>query len=243
MTAPPDLVVAADVAAEAAGRIAAALRESIANEGRATLALSGGSTPGPVYRRLADEPDVDWANVHVFWVDERCVTADDEWSNERLARETLLDHVPIPGEQVYPMACAADPDAAAEAYDAGLKQFFGGQRAAFTVAVLGVGEDGHVASLFPGVSPPEPGRWAVHTQAPPPHPVPDRLSLTLHALDGAHLALFVATGAKKRDVLARVFADYDREPADALPAAAVRPTEGKVVWVVDEAARPNNGTA
>lgn len=240
MTISPELVVTDAAAAEAAARIAAALRAGLAADGRATLALSGGSTPGPAYRVLAEAPDLDWANVHVFWVDERCVPPDDDRSNERLARETLLDHVPVPPGQVYPMACASDPDAAADAYDRGLKQFFGGQRAAFDVVVLGVGDDGHVASLFPGAaSLKEHGRWALHTEAPPPHPVRDRLTLTLPVLNAARLALFIATGGKKREAVRRVFDLYDGEPDEAAPASFVRPTDGALVWVIDEAARPD----
>ena len=238
--APPELLVFDDpdaLAAAAARRIADALRAGIAAENRATLALSGGATPGPTHRRLADEPGIDWKKVHVFWVDERCVPPDAPESNYRLARETLLDRVPIPDEQVYRMDCAGDASGAAALYDQGLKQFFGGQHAAFDVVVLGVGEDGHVASLFPGAASLKEGaRWALHTEAPPPNPVRDRLTLTLPALDGARLALFVVTGEGKRAAVARVFDAYDTEPEDAPPAARVRPRDGTLVWLADAAA-------
>ncbi len=248
MTAAPaefQVVPDAEALAEAASaRIADALRAAIAAEGRATLVLSGGSTPVPAYCGLA-RLEVDWKRVHVFWGDDRCVPPDHPDSNVRLAREALLGHVPVPAGQIYRMEGELEPDAAARRYEQGLKRFFGGQAPAFDVNVLGMGADGHTASLFPG-SPAlrERERWVLHTEAPPSSPIKDRLTLTLPALNAARLMLVLVSGAEKRAVLAEVLRASEPEPPDdALPAARLRPTAGRLVWLVTantapETARP-----
>jgi 6-phosphogluconolactonase len=222
------------LAEAASARVAAALREAVAARGRASLVLTGGSAPGPVYRRLTREP-LDWGRVHVFWGDERCVPPDDPESNYRLARETLLDAVPIPPDQVHRMACEDAPGEAAHAYAETLRAFFGSDETRFDVTLLGMGEDGHVASLFPGSGAVEKrDEWVLATEAPPSSPVAQRLTLTLPLLNASRLVLFLVTGAKKRATLRRVLSDG--EAGDLLPAALVRP-EGTLAWYVDEAAK------
>jgi 6-phosphogluconolactonase len=223
------------LAAAAADRIAAALREALDARGRAALVLTGGTTPGPVYRRLAARPDaLDWARVHVFWGDERCVPPGDPESNYRLARETLLGALPIPGAQVHRMACEDAPGEAAGAYTDALRAYFGGDEKLFDVTLLGLGADGHTASLFPdALAVDAPEGWVMPTEAPPSSPVAQRLTLTLPALNAARLVLFLVTGAAKRAALRRVLDAADAE--DPLPAARVRPV-GTLAWYVDEAA-------
>ncbi|HLT46058.1 MAG TPA: 6-phosphogluconolactonase [Rubricoccaceae bacterium] len=223
------------LAEAAAARIESALRDALAARGRASLVLTGGSAPGPVYRRLAARPDaLDWARVHVFWGDERCVPPGDDESNYRLAREAMLDALPIPDAQVHRMACEASPDEAAEAYADALRAFFDGHEALFDVTLLGLGEDGHVASLFPGDDAvDEPNGWVMATEAPPSSPVAQRLTLTLPALNAARLVLFLVTGEKKQAALRRVLDAADA--GDPPPAARVRPV-GNLAWYVDEAA-------
>lgn len=223
------------LAAAAAVRITSALRDALDARSRAALVLTGGSSPGLTYRCLAAHSDaLDWARVHVFWGDERCVPPDDAESNYRLARETLLDALPVPERQVHRMACASEPGDAAAAYARTLRAFFDGTEALFDVTLLGLGDDGHVASLFPGADAlDEPEGWVMTTEAPPTSPVAQRLTLTLPALNAARLVLFLVAGARKQPALRRVLdATEAQEP---LPAARVRPV-GTLAWYVDAAA-------
>ena len=130
-----------------------AARDAVAARGRFSVALSGGSTPRRTYEMLARptfRDRVDWARTHVFWGDERCVDPDDPRSNARLAHEALLRHVPVPAGQVHPMDCLPDPREAARRYEALLQNFFAGGEPRFDLILLGLGENGHTASLFPG---------------------------------------------------------------------------------------------
>ena len=224
------------LATAAAERILSALREALAARGRASLVLSGGSTPEPVFRRLAARPDaLDWPRVHVFWSDERCVPPDDADSNYGLARQTLLDALPIPEAQVHRMACeSGGPADAAQRYADTLRAYFDGAEALFDVTLLGLGADGHVASLFPDDDAVDaPNGWVMATEAPPSSPVAPRLTLTLPALNASRLVLFLVAGASKREALRRVLRPTD--PEAPLPAARVRPV-GDLAWYVDRAA-------
>ena len=154
---------------ESLSRAAAALLVKQANlavaaRGRFSVALSGGATPRRTYELLAAPPWVDqapWDRVHVFWGDERCVPLDDPRSNARLAKEAWLDHVPIPADQIHPLDCADDPAAAAGQYEAQLREFFAGKPPILDLVLLGLGDNGHTASLFPGTTVlAERERWA-----------------------------------------------------------------------------------
>ena len=150
----------------AAAFIAGLAVESIAARGRFTIALSGGSTPRPIYARLAaaDHAErIDWGKVHVFFSDERCVPPDDAASNYRMAREALLDHVPLPPANIHRMRGEEDPALAALAYEQDLQGLFRTSAApAFDLICLGMGDDGHTASLFPGTAAlRERERWVV----------------------------------------------------------------------------------
>ena len=139
------------------------VRDAVAARGRFSVALSGGTTPRRTYEVLAQPAFRDrlpWAQFHVFWGDERCVDLKDPRSNARMAREALLDHVPLPTGQVYPMLCHPSPAAGARSYEALLRNFFGAGEPRFDLILLGLGENGHTASLFPG-DPVlrEPKRW------------------------------------------------------------------------------------
>lgn len=228
------------LAEAAAGRIEAALRDAIGARGRASLVLTGGSAPGPVYRRLAARPDaLDWGAVHVFWGDERCVPPDDPESNYRLAREALLDALPIPPGQIHRMACEDAPSAAAQAYTDALRAFFGEGPPRFDVVLLGMGEDGHVASLFPGAEAVEEEEaWVLVAEAPPSSPVAQRLTLTLPLFNAARLVVFLVSGAGKRAALRHGLGEDEAE--EPLPVARVRP-RGDLAWYVDEAARGAQG--
>ena len=178
-----------DVAHAAADRIVAAL-----NGGARTLVLAGGNTPKRCYELLA-AADVKWGRVTVLFGDERCVPPDHPDSNYRLARESLLDSV-APAT-VHRIAGELGPDEAAAAYDRIL-----GALAPLDVVLLGAGEDGHTASLFPGHPEVQATGWAVGVRNAP-KPPPDRVSLTLPALQGARHVIVLATGSGKADAVAR----------------------------------------
>ena len=205
----------------------------VRSAGRCSLVLAGGSTPRPLYALLASRfrEKIPWDRVHLFWGDERYVAHDDAKSNYRMAKEALLDHVPCPSRNIHPMRTdVADPDAAARDYESTLGEFFSGGEPRFDVVLLGLGDDGHTASLFPG-SPAldERERWVVAATAPvEPR---SRLTLTLPVLTQAMQTHFLVTGAGKAQVVRRVLtgsADVDRHPAAALALGAM-----PVTWWLD----------
>ena len=226
----------ADVAGAAAERFVALAAAAIGARGRFTVALSGGSTPKALYARLAAPAfasRVDWARVHVFWGDERCVPPDHASSNYRMAREALLEHVPVPAAQVHRLRGEDDPAAAADAYDRELRTAFPQGAARFDLALLGMGDNGHTASLFPGLSAVrETARWVVAER------VDEvgmwRLTLTPPALNGAAAVVFLVAGRDKAAMLARVL-EGPRD-VDRLPVQAIAPVDGTVTWLVDDAA-------
>jgi 6-phosphogluconolactonase len=237
-----DLVVLSDPAAlaeEAARRFVDLARAAIAAHGRFVVALSGGSTPRAMHERLARSPlrdSVDWANVHIFWGDERMTPPDDPQSNYRMARETLLQHVPIPAANIYPVpTVGGTPEAAADAYDETIAATLGAQSPRFDLILLGMGPDGHTASLFPGqpevVRPSEALAAAVHNA---PKPPPARVTFTYRLINVAANVIVLVSGADKAATLREVL----RGPADVarLPAQGVRPKNGKLTWLVDAAA-------
>jgi 6-phosphogluconolactonase len=216
-------------AAESAARL---LSDAVRARGSASLALAGGATPEPAYRALAGDAgkEIDWARVHVFWGDERFVPHDDARSNYRMAREMLLDHVPCPAANVHPMPTHhANPESAAREYEAALRDFFGEGPPRFDLIHLGVGSDGHVASLFPG-SPAvrETTRWVVPSDAPDGSP---RLTLTLPVLTEAARIHFIVTGAGKARAVHAVLAG-SADGKD-LPAAQVQAAGAHVTWWLD----------
>ncbi|HEV8672729.1 MAG TPA: 6-phosphogluconolactonase [Methylomirabilota bacterium] len=244
MTGEPIVVVLDDPAAladEAAGRVAAAARETVAAQGRFAVALSGGTTPRALFERLAGPPwrhEVPWSRAEVFWGDERWVPPDHPESNYRMARAALLDPVGIPPERVHRIAGeAADPAAAAAAYEAEIARVLGGvpgeRPPVFDLVLLGMGADGHTASLFPGTAAlAERRRWVVANAVP--GLGTHRITLTLPILNRAARVLFLVAGADKAATLREVL----EGPVDPqrLPAQAVRPEAGHLVWLVDRAA-------
>lgn len=232
----PELYIAAtpnDLAREAAARFAEAAHQAILERGRFAVALSGGSTPRRLYSLLAQPPflqAVDWSRVYIFFADERFVPPDHPDSTLLLARETLLDQVSIPPGNVFPMPTEGDtPEQCAAAYAETLASFFGAVLPRFDLILLGMGPDGHTASLFPG-RPDYPGSVAAVHESPKPPPV--RLTLTLEAISHAREAWFLVTGADKAETLRAVFEGTD----PTLPAARVEPSDGRVLWLVDSEA-------
>ena len=200
------------------------------------VALSGGGTPRRCYELLAASPfleQIPWSTVEIFWGDERCVPRDDPRSNAHMTREALLSQVPLAAEQIHPLYEAGDPAAAAQNYERLLGDFFGKNEPGFDLVLLGLGEDGHTASLFPG-SPAreEKERWVRVTQRPGEEIF--RLTLTLPILNRAAQVIFLVAGASKTAILHQVLAGNEVDPP--LPAQLIRPQPGELLWLVDRAA-------
>jgi 6-phosphogluconolactonase len=224
------------LSATAAAAVADLINRAVDATGRCALALSGGSTPRTLYERLASQwrARIPWGALHLFWGDERYVPHDDVHSNYRMAKEALLDHVPCPVDHVHPMPTDfANPEAAARAYEATLRDYFAGDAPRFDLVLLGLGEEGHTASLFPrSAALAERTRWTVAVTATADPPM--RLTLTLAALTQAAAIYFLVAGSKKAHALSHVLSPA-ADP-DVYPAAAVRPAAGAVTWWVDQPA-------
>ena len=234
----------------AAGQFVAAAGDAIRARGEFVVALSGGSTPRRTYERLAMEPlasRVMWSRVQVLWGDERCVPPDQVESNYRMARETLLDHVPVPAANVHRIRGEDDPAAAAASYEATMRALLktpaGPPRAApgarIDLVLLGLGDDGHTASLFPGsAAAHEQTRWVMAEYAAAASMW--RVTLTPAVINAAADVLFLVSGSAKAGVVRRVL-EGPRRPLE-LPAQAIAPSHGRVRWCLDAAAAAELGT-
>jgi 6-phosphogluconolactonase len=213
------------------------VRDAVKQRGRFSIALSGGHTPAKMYELWATKPYGDqtpWDKVHLFWGDERYVAHDDPRSNYRMAREALISHVAIPPENVHaiPTISSAPAESAAD-YEQELRQFFGAQPPAIDVQLMGLGTEGHTASLFPGSAAlEEKQRWVLAVEAPV--TPPQRLTLTPVVLNRGRNTFFLVSGEEKRQILAALRAEPDGKPSQ-YPAARLSP-EGPVVWFLDRAA-------
>ncbi len=222
----------------AAAEDVAGLASARASEsGRFSVALAGGHTPRRLYELLSSDfkDRIPWNAVHVFWGDERCVSPKDPDSNYRMAWEAMLSRVPIPEGNIHRIEAEKGlPGAAAESYEEVLRDYFGTD-AAFDLILLGMGGEGHTASLFPDSSALEEARrWVVAVRAPEGISPPVRISLTLPALNSAREVFLLVSGKEKRPVLQEVLTDGEAAAAR-FPVAMVRPS-GSKVWYIDEAA-------
>lgn len=231
-----ELFVAAsidDLAREAARRLVELADDAIQSRGFFAVALSGGTTPRRLYQLLTQAPyrqAVDWSRVHLFFADERFVPHSDPDSTAKLVRETLLDGMPIPAENFKAMPTeGASPEVCASEYAKTLGTVLGSPTPVFDLVLLGMGPDGHTASLFPG-HPDYSGSVAVVYESPKPPPV--RLTLTLDTIRQARHVLFLVTGTDKAETLKAVF-DSLPEDDKALPAARVMASDGSSVWLTD----------
>jgi 6-phosphogluconolactonase len=213
---------------------------AIETTGRFSLVLSGGTTPRPLYELLAAPPfstSLDWTKVEFFWGDERVVSPDDPSSNFRMARESMLDKLKIPAAHIHRIR-AEQPDlqAAARAYEDEIEKVLGKvagigpQPPHFNLFLLGMGPDGHTASIFPGTKAlEETERWVI------PVDVPSlgvkRITMTPPLINSAHFIMFMVTGAAKADVVADVL-QGPRDPRRC-PAQLIHPLTGEVIWFVD----------
>jgi 6-phosphogluconolactonase len=220
--------------AQRAGRWIAAIAAQ--SRGRCAVNLSGGSTPRRLYQLLAEPPlreQLPWDRLHWFWGDERFVPPDHPDSNYRMAREALLARAPVPAANIHAIPTEGDPAAAAREYERILQMFYAAQtldpaRPLFDIELLGLGPDGHTASLFPDTAVlDERRRWAVEVVG---ARAEDRITLTYPVLESSRHTAFLVAGADKRAILARA-----RAGDPALPAARLAP-QGELVWFVDQAA-------
>jgi 6-phosphogluconolactonase len=229
----PDFETLTKAAVEEAIRLS---EEAIHQRGRFTIALSGGSTPAPFYRALAKSTNrkrLDWEHIHLFWGDERPVPADHPDSNYRMAKETLIDLVGIPEANVHRVPAELDVRLAAFSYEEVLRDFFDGDWPPFDLTLLGMGADGHTASLFPhsaGLN--EAQRWFIANYAPGMETW--RLTLTRHAINAARTVWVLVRGESKAEKLAGVLAGPQNPQAN--PIQLIHPEEGEMVWWVDQAA-------
>jgi 6-phosphogluconolactonase len=240
MTARPRIDISADFES-LAHRVAQWVTDlACAAPGRFAIALSGGSTPKRLFQLLAAAPlreQMPWERIHLFWGDDRFVPWDDPNSNYGMAREAMLAHVPIPPGHIHGIAFEGSVVEAAQAYERELKTYYGGDtldpsRPLFDVVMLGMGPDGHTASLFPGKPAlDEHRRWVVEVPEPGLNPHVPRVTLTYPALESSRSTAFVAAGADKLAMMNRVLAGEH-----ALPSARINPV-GELIWFVDRAAR------
>jgi 6-phosphogluconolactonase len=229
-----------DLGRKAADLFLEEAERAIAARGCFSVALSGGATPRALYQRLAGLPfseKIPWAKVHLFWGDERAVPPDHPDSNYRMAYETLIAHVPIPPENVHRMPAEKENlQTAAEEYEETLRRFFKlskGEWPSFDLILLGVGPDGHVASLFPG-SPAleEKKRWVIAVYVE--RLKSSRLTLTLPVLNRGREILFLAAGKEKAETIRDILSDHS--PRTDLPARRVQPDNGGKIFLLDQEA-------
>ncbi|MGC2185236.1 MAG: 6-phosphogluconolactonase [Terriglobales bacterium] len=219
----------------AAAEFAAQASQAVRTKGRFAVALSGGSTPKTLYSILATKPDIPWGKICFFWGDERHVPPDHSESNYRMANEALLSKVPVRPENIFRIhAEEKDATAAALQYEQALKDFFHlspGQFPRFDLVLLGVGPDGHTASLFPGTLALDEKKRLVVANWVPKFKT-DRITFTLPVLNAAACVMFLLTGADKASTLHEIL---ENSSAD-LPSQKVRPVKGKLIWLVDSPA-------
>ena len=238
----PEIEVLSDpiaLAARAADLFEETAGASIVARGRFRVALSGGSTPEKMYSEIAARATgrVDWAQTDVFFGDERMAPPDDPRSNYGMACRALLDRVPVPAANVFPVPVLDDRDLAALQYDRILRERLdaGSRPPVFDLIFLGLGDDGHTASLFPGMpSLAVSDLWAVGS---PPGTLPppvDRVTVTFPVLNAARLVVFLVAGGAKAQVVKEIL--EDDPPVARRPAAGVKAENGRVVWLLDAAA-------
>ncbi|MCK5554521.1 MAG: 6-phosphogluconolactonase [Deltaproteobacteria bacterium] len=245
----PNLAALGKAAAEFISTLAV---ECVNEHGVFTIALSGGKTPISLYQNLAKppyQPRMPWSHIHLFWGDERCVPSDHPDSNFAMAFRSLISKVPITPRNVHRIPGEVEPpEDAAAAYENFLREFFGStlQRdrhsnvssmsesfPSFDLILLGMGKDGHTASLFPGDEAVEgEKRWMAAVRNPRGSPLVPRITLTLPVINRARCILFLVSGSGKEKVLRTILEDPD-SAARLYPAARVMP-DGRVVWFIDE---------
>lgn len=202
--------------------------------GRCNVVLAGGETPRLMYELLAAKPycsEIPWAHIYIFWGDERCVPGDNDLSNQFMARQSLLDHVPIPAANIHPIVYESSPSIAAEEYEKELHAIFGDQTPQFDIVLLGLGDNGHTASLFPHTDALKiKDHWVSHVYVAEQRRY--RVTLTAPILNQAAVIVFLVAGSNKAQVVKEVIEgppDYTR-----LPAQLIKPVNGELYWLLDQ---------
>lgn len=226
-----------DLADNLALDIISKIRNQTSGGGVFSIALSGGSTPRLLFSVLGDHygSSVSWENVHIFWADERCVPPEDSESNYGMAKAVFLDRIKIPAHNVHRIRGENDPDTEASRYAAVLKEITD-TKEGFPVLdfiLLGVGEDGHVASIFPGNEALFNSDVSCYVTS---HPktAQKRITLTGRVINNSHNVFFIVTGNKKAEIVRSIFEDTGN--SSSFPAALVRPGDGAAVWYLDREA-------
>jgi len=232
----PEVLIKADMAAmaaTAADLLVKTAHTAVGRYCRFTMALSGGSTPRLLHKMLAEKPfseRIPWDRTHIFWVDERCVPVEDLSSNYGMAKRDLLNRVPIPRENIHPMDVDLPPEEGARKYQEILTDFFKlkeGRFPVFDLIFLGIGRDGHTASIFPGQAALEEKKLIVHVKGG--DPFVDRITLTLPVLNRGRNIVFLVSGKGKAEIVRTIFEDGSDPP----PAARVEPLFGRLTWILD----------
>jgi 6-phosphogluconolactonase len=228
-----------DLARTSAKQFISLARGAVTSSGRFTVALSGGSTPRVLYSLFASpafKARIDWRRIHFFWGDERCVPPDHSESNYRMVHEALLSKIEIPSENIHRMAGEKEPQLAASEYEDELRRTFQlthGQVPRFELILLGLGEDGHTASLFPGSAALDDTNHLVAT-AYVEKLKAHRLTLTLPVINAASQVSFLVSGASKSAIVQEILGASSARPD--YPAAKVAPANGSLTWFIDTAA-------
>jgi len=227
---------AKETARDAATFVALLAEKRVREDGRFAISLSGGSTPRRLYQLLASPAYAEgmaWDRWHIFWGDERCVPPEHTDSNYRLAKETLLDRAPIPPESIHRIQAELAPETAAAEYEQQLLNVFGASRPVFDLILLGMGDDGHTASLFPGTDAlGEQSRLVVANWVP--HLDAHRITFTLPLINAASTVAFLVTERTKAGMLKEVLEPVPERPLP--PAALVSPNSGAVHWFLTRGA-------
>ncbi len=236
----PQIIVAYDrseLAETAANIFTSTAKECVTQKNLFTVAISGGSTPRDMHKLLAEEPygsAIPWDKTHIFWVDERCVGVDDPASNFGLAKKDFLKRIPILLEHIHPMPGEIAPEEGVKNYQGEMQKVFQTREEDFPIfdlIFLGMGEDGHTASLFPGAkSPGAPDRWVTAVKGGNPNVY--RLTLTYDVLNRAQRVYFLVSGKKKAPIVKTVLENKDVR----LPAQKIQPVKGKLTWLLDREA-------
>jgi 6-phosphogluconolactonase len=224
------------LSAAAADLFVQTARTAVEEQGRFTVALTGGSSPEQLYRLLAQPPYRDqmpWPQTYIFWGDERWVPLSDDRSNAKMAFELLINHVPVPVNQIYPMWGTESPETFAQQYEDHLRQHFGEAEPRFDLIFLGMGDDGHTASLFPGTEVlQEKTQWVKAYFLEPQEMY--RITLTAPFINQAKKIIFLTFGEKKASALYEILKG---EPnPDKYPSQLIKPQTGEVIWLIDQAA-------
>lgn len=220
----------------AASLFADKVLQAVQSRGRCNVVLAGGETPQLAYRLLSEEPyckSIPWQQVHVYWGDERCVPPTGKLSNQYTARQSLLNHVPIPAENIHPIVYEGSPEEAAKNYENLLRSTFSNQAPQFDFILLGLGDDGHTASLFPNTNVLNvQENWVSHVYIGEQNMY--RVTLTFPILNQAKAIVFLVTGARKAHIVQKIMEGI--QAGKPLPAQFIKPVNGELYWLLDEEA-------